>query len=340
MADQPRPELTTIILTFNSQSSIARVLQACQPLSSRIVVVDSYSSDQTLDIVRSFDCEVVQHEFENYSVQRNWAQAYAQIDPQGWVLHLDSDEVLSPELAQNIQSALQDLDPTIDGFLMQRLSYFLGKPLRYGYINPSWHLRLYQASKGCCEDRLYDQHFVVPGRTEKLPGLMIDLQEISLEKWIASHNRWSTAEAEQVSRQQAELRQAQQGHPDPHADRHLPETLSGDQRMRRRWLKNHLYYQSPLFLRSFLFFIYSYIFRLGFLDGRVGLIYNVLQAFWFRFLVDAKLAERELRAAEPASPLQTPAQPQAQPAPVVSSPVSEPLHPARVEGEPSDVPSH
>lgn len=331
MTDQPIPNLTTIILSFNSETSIDRVIQACQPLSSRLLVVDSYSRDTTPERVQAYGCEWVQHEFDNYSAQRNWAQTYADLDPEGWVMHLDSDEVLSPELAQSIRTRLAAPDPEIEGFMMQRLSYFLGKPLRYGYINPSWHLRLYRAGQGFCEDRLYDQHFVVPGRTERLQGLMIDLQEISLEKWIASHNRWSTAEAQQVSQQLMQLRsRSEQEFTEPDLEAHptdpnrrLPETLTGDQRMRRRWLKNNFYYQSPPFLRSLLFFLYSYIFRLGVLDGRVGLIYNVLQAFWFRFLVDAKLAEQEIYAQAP---------PQAPPAP-------EPATAAATVADPSDVPS-
>ncbi len=332
MADHPIPNLTTIILTFNSQSSIDRVIEACQPLSTRVLVVDSYSSDTTPDQVRSHGCEWVQHEFENYSLQRNWAQAYADLDPESWVLHLDSDEVLSPELAQSMRVGLADPNPEIDGFLIQRLSYFLGKPLRYGYINPSWHLRLYRAGQGFCEDRLYDQHFVVPGPTQRLSGLLLDLQEVSLEKWIGSHNRWSTAEAEQVRQQLVRLRSRSTPEPqetsEVEPDRRLPETWTGDQRMRRRWLKNHLYYQSPPFLRAFLFFLYSYILRLGFLDGRVGLIYNVLQVFWFRFLVDAKLAERQIRAQSPL----TQTDPQSQP------PASEPTSVAHAR-DPSDLPS-
>ena len=282
-----RVNIIAIILTFNSEATIARVIESCQSLVSRILVVDSYSSDRTLDIVHSYQCEVVQHPFENYSAQRNWAQTHAQLDDGDWVLHLDSDEVISNELASGIRELQANgPDPSLDGYLVQRLSFFLGKPIRYGHINPSWHLRLFRSDRGQCEERLYDQHYIVPGKTQKLKGKLLDLQLVAIEKWTATHNRWSTAEAAEIARVRA--REAASSNT-------LKASLTGDIRMKKRWLKNNIWYKSPLLLRPFLFFVYSYVFRLGFLDGRHGLIYHVLQAFWFRFLVDAKLVEMQMQ---------------------------------------------
>jgi glycosyltransferase involved in cell wall biosynthesis len=284
------PDLTTIILTFNSEGSLSQVIDSCQVISQRILVVDSYSTDATLEIAKSYACDVVQHEFENYAAQRNWAQSYANLSPQEWVLHLDSDEVLSPQLSNHIYDTLSQhhVASGVEGYLMRRLSYFLNHPIRFGHINPSWHLRLFKAGAGRCEDRLYDQHFIVEGKTQKLKGLLYDLQLTTVERWIQSHNRWSTAEAREI------LLQKQGSHHS--SGKTLAATLSGDPRMQKRWLKNKIYYKSPLFLRAILFFLYSYFLRLGFLDGQVGLVYHVLQAFWFRFLVDAKLLEQTLAA--------------------------------------------
>ena len=281
--------LTTIILTFNSEDTIAQVIQSCEGLAARVLVVDSFSTDGTVPIARALGCEIVQHAFENYSVQRNWAQEYARPQPGEWFLHIDSDDVVSPELARSIR-AVKAGDAGgvdgVDGFLVRRLSYFLGTPIRYGHINPSWHLRLFRADRGCCEDRLYDQHFLVPGPTRRLDGLLIDLQRVSLEKWTAAHNRWSTAEALEVVRGRSQ--EDAQGPA-------LSGSLRGDIRMKKRWLKNNIWYRSPLLIRPLVFFLYSYFLRLGFLDGKNGLIYHFLQAFWFRFLVDAKLHESRLQ---------------------------------------------
>jgi glycosyltransferase involved in cell wall biosynthesis len=278
------PPLTVIILTLNAQDSLPRVVESVRPIATRILVVDSFSTDTTVTWAQANGCEVVQHPFEHYAAQRNWAQAHAKLAPDAWVLHLDADEVLSPELAGNIRTVLSA--PAFDGYLMRRLTYFLGRPIRHGHMNPNWHLRLYRAGKGACENRMYDQHFVMDGPTGRLDGVMHDLQLVSIERWTASHNRWSTAEAQ-------ELLQAEQ------ADDQLEASLAGDPRQRKRWLKNRLYYKAPPLIRPFLFFCYNYIIKLGILDGRVGLIYHVLHAFWFRFLVDAKLHElrRERQAA-------------------------------------------
>ena len=270
----PIQSLTAIILTFNSEETIAQVVQSCEGLATRILVVDSFSTDETVAVARSLGCEVVQHRFENYSAQRNWSQEYIQSKPEDWLLHVDSDEVISPELARSIRAVKADTAEDVDGYLVRRLSFFLGTPIRHGHINPSWHLRLFRADKGCCEDRLYDQHFLVPGLTRRLDGLLIDLQLVSLEKWTAAHNRWSTAEAQEAARDQTQG--TAQGAT-------LHSSLRGDIRMKKRWLKNNIWYRSPLFIRPLAFFLYSYFLRLGFLDGKNGLIYHFLQAFWFRF---------------------------------------------------------
>ena len=286
-----QPKAVVIILTFNSAASVARVIESCRPISERTLVVDSGSTDATSEIAEALGCEIVQHPFENYSQQRNWAQEYAGLAPDAWVLHLDSDEVVSPELAASLQAAMVGGEETVDGYLVQRLSFFLGQPIRYGHINPSWHLRLFRAGNGYCEHRLYDQHFVVPGQTRRLQGLLLDLQLTSLEAWTAAHNRWSTAEArEALAQRRGEGTESGQ----------LQASLTGDIRMKKRWLKNNVWYKTPLMARPLLFFLYTYFLRLGILDGKAGLVYHVLQAFWFRFLIDAKLYEAQL-AAEAAS---------------------------------------
>ncbi len=277
----PLPRLTVIVLTFNSEGSLQQVLDSVKGLAARCMVVDSFSTDRTCAIAAAAGCEVLEHAFEHYAAQRNWAQAAAALPADAWVLHLDADEVVSPEMSASITRALAA--PAADGYLVQRLTYFLGQPIRHGFMNPSWHLRLYRAGHGRCENRLYDQHFISDGPTARLSGLLHDLQLISVERWITSHNRWSTAVAAEYfdSRSQHE------------ADE-LEARLGGDPRMRKRWLKENLYGHAPLLLRSFAVFLYGYVLRFGFLDGRIGLIYHVLHAFWFRFLIDAKIIEREL----------------------------------------------
>src|SRR5262249_25938306 len=157
----------------------------------------------------------------------NWAQIYAALDPDAWVLHLDSDEELSEELRNSILRAIES-PGEMSGFLMRRLTHFWGKPMKFGHMNPSWHMRLFRAGSGRCENRLYDQHFVCDGKTAKLSGVLLDMQSVNLERWTATHNRWSTMEAEEAFA----IRSA--------SGDVLKENLFGDTRERKRWIKNRL----------------------------------------------------------------------------------------------------
>jgi glycosyltransferase involved in cell wall biosynthesis len=272
-------KVTAIILTHDSESTIGKVIRGCRQVTSRIIVVDDFSKDKTVSIAGAMKCHVVRHKFENYSQQRNWAQRYAKLEPDEWVLNIDHDEVISPQLAQNIKKEVEK--DNADGLLIKKRIYFMGKPIRFGYINPSWHLVAYKAGKGFCEERLYDQHFVVNGKEKRIGGLLHDFQMDSLEIWTEMHNKWSSLEAEEILFESNKVKKV------------LPGKLNGDKRMQKRWVKNNIYYRCPLLIRPLLFFIYSYIFRLGFLDGKAGLIFHVLQSGWFRFLVDAKIVEMQ-----------------------------------------------
>lgn len=281
----PNP-LCVVILTFNSENSLASVVKSCLPLKPRIVVVDSFSKDNTVAVAESLGCEVLQHPFENYAKQRNWAQGAINA-PGGWYLHLDSDEVLSPKLCASIGEVVSADQHSHEGYIMRRVPFFMGRQIRFGAKNASWHLRLYKVGAGRCEDRKYDQHYVMDSPAGVIRGNLLDLQLVTLEQWTASHNRWSTAEAEEIANSQPDK--------DDSGDQ-LPASLFGDSRMRKRWMKNKIWPHIPLLVRPFLFFFYSYFLRLGFLDGRVGLIYHLLTALWFRFLVDAKVLEQRYAA--------------------------------------------
>jgi len=139
---------------------------------------------------------------------------------------------------------------------------------------------MYRVGRGWCEDRRYDQHFVTSGLAERLKGYFIDDNRASLERWTDRHNKWSSAEAEEVL------------HPSSGGKRVTP-TFLGSPINRKRWLKEHVWGRLPILWRPFAYFSYRYFLCLGFLDGREGLIFHVLQAFWFRFLVDSKVFEQQ-----------------------------------------------
>ena len=269
--------LSVIILTFNSADSIEATLSSVAPVSDDIHVVDSGSSDATLDIVARFTDKVTFHPFENYGAQRNWAISELSLQ-HVWQLHLDADERLSPELAAAIRDLLTRGFPgEAVGYFLPRLTWFLGRPIRHGAMYPIWHMRLFKTGHGRCEARKYDQHFLADGVTDRLHHPMIDDIRMPLTEWTARHNRWADAEADELQF--------------PSAARDLVQAnIGGDPTQQKRALRRG-YNGAPLFLRALMLFVYRYVFRCGFLDGWEGLIFFVLQTFWFRFLVDAKIYE-------------------------------------------------
>jgi hypothetical protein len=158
-------------------------------------------------------------------------------------------------------------------------------------MSPTWHLRLFRGGVGRCEDRIYDQHFLLTsGTSGQLQGTMIDDIRMPLTEWIARHNRWADGEAAELDSKETSGR--------------LQPDARGNPAQRKRYLRQK-YNRMPLFVRPFVLFVYRYFFRLGFLDGTEGFIFWVLQTFWFRFLVDAKIWEKR-HASRPsqAAPLQ------------------------------------
>jgi glycosyltransferase involved in cell wall biosynthesis len=270
-----------VILTYNCAGIIGETVAQALKVSSWVYIVDSHSTDDTADIARRLGCEVVQRPFVNYSEQRNWA--IEQMNGHAtWQLHLDADEVLDDRAVQSICDVVQRSDPeaTRFAYLLKRRDYFMGKMLRFSGLNP-WHLRLFPSCLGQCEARLYDQHFLSPLPRRRLRGYMHDMNAQSLGEWVARHNKWSDLEAKHV------LNHVGTG------EGQLPARLSLDPRERTRLLKL-LYYKLPSIPRLMAYFLYRYIIRGGFLDGRVGFYFAVMQGLWFRSLVDAKISESSL----------------------------------------------
>ena len=266
---------SVIILSFNSEETLRATLEQARLVSDEIFVVDSFSKDNTVQIARALGAHVVQRRFEDYGDQRNWAIDNLPVT-RGWQLHLDADEVMDHRLIEAVHALPEE--PSHSGYFLSRYMRFLGRVMRHGGMSPTWHMRLFRSGVGRCESRKYDQHFFLKsGSSGRLQGEMIDDIRMPLSEWTARHNRWSDGE---VAEQDA----------DGTAERIRPD-LYGDPVQRKRFLRRH-YNQLPLFVRPFALFLYRYVFRLGFLDGVEGFIFWVLQTFWFRFLIDAKIWEK------------------------------------------------
>ncbi len=279
--------VAAVVLTHNEEMNLPDCLASLAGWVREIFVVDSGSTDRTLAIAREAGATVFHHPFAHYGAQRNWAIDTLPIAAP-WTLHVDADERVTPELRASIAAALaaegRSLDG-VDGFLVSRRTVFMGRWIRHGGHYPAWHLRLMRTGAGRCEDRLYDQHFYVSGAVQKLQGDLIDTLTPDLATFTARHLRWAALEAEEHDAP-------------PEAVGRIRGRLATDNAIeQRRWLRDW-YARLPLFVRPTAYFVYRYIVRLGFLDGRGGLVFHVLQGFWFRFLVDALILERRLRGKE------------------------------------------
>jgi glycosyltransferase involved in cell wall biosynthesis len=272
--------ITAIILTLNEEQHLSRCLASLQGVVDQVVVVDCYSTDSTLDVARAEGARVIEREWTNYATQFNWALTQLD-DDVDWVLRIDADEVLTPELADEIKSGLAGLGPEVKGIRCARRMTFLGKKIRYGGVFPIQVLRMFRRGYGECENRWMDEHIKVTGKTAEFAGEIVDDNLNSLSWWTDKHNKYASREA-------VDLLNLQYGFM-PHDS--VASLNGGGQAGIKRWLKERVYARLPGGFRAFAYFFYRYVLRLGFLDGHAGTAFHFLQGFWYRYLVDAKVTE-------------------------------------------------
>jgi len=272
--------LTLVMLTLNEERHIRRALDSVSGIADRILVVDSGSTDRTCEIGREMGARVVRNPWVNYATQFNWALDQLPPDTE-WVLRLDADEIVMPQLKAEITAKLDVLGPDTAGVYVSRRIAFLGRPIRWGGVFPVRVLRLFRYAQARCENRWMDEHIRVDGPTAEFQGEILDDNLNSLGWWTDKHNAYA-------SREVVDLLNLEFGFM-----RHetVADLRGGQQAGVKRWLKENLYALLPGGVRAAAYFLYRYVLRLGFLDGREGAAFHVLQGFWYRFLVDAKLAE-------------------------------------------------
>jgi glycosyltransferase involved in cell wall biosynthesis len=273
-------KLTAIILTHNEELHLARCLDSLEGIATALLVVDCFSTDRTVDIARAHGAIVVQHPWVNYATQFNWALDHLPDDSE-WILRIDADEVVTQTLAAEIRRRLGTLGAEIAGVYCGRRMTFQGKAIRYGGLFPIRVLRLFRHRQGRCELRWMDEHIKVNGVTTDFRGDLIDDNLNTLSWWIEKHNKYASREA-------VDLLNLQYGFMPRDT---VSSLLSGRQPAVKRWLKEEVYARLPGGSRALLYFLYRYVLRLGFLDGTAGTAFHVLQGFWYRYLVDAKVSE-------------------------------------------------
>jgi glycosyltransferase involved in cell wall biosynthesis len=274
-------DLSVIILTYNEELHIARCIDNVKSVARYIFVVDSFSNDKTTEISKEQGAIVYQHKWENnHSRQFNWALDNLPIKT-AWVLRMDADEYLTTELKEELQERLPTVPEGVSGVIFHRRYIFLGKWIRRGGCYPLDLLRLFRYGKANCEHRWMDEHMqVTEGETITFRHDFVDHNLNNISWWTNKHVGYAIREAVDLLDIEYNLFEDE-----THFSGH-----KGRQATRKRSLKAS-YAKQPLFLRSFAYFIYRYIFRMGFLDGQAGFLWHFLQGWWYRTLVDTKVLE-------------------------------------------------
>lgn len=277
----PNPYITAIILTHNEEANLAACLESLKGLDCQVFVVDSHSTDRTVEIAQSLGAEVVARAFVNQAEQFNWALDNLPIRGQ-WTLRLDADEYLLPELREEIARVLPTLPPEVTGLYLRRRLIFLGRWMRHGGHYPTWILRLFRTGKARSELIDINEHVVLlEGESKNLENDFVDENHKGLAFWTMKHEKHAGRKVEFLAKLA-----------DGYDEGWIKPRLLGSQAERKRWLMSRVYSRSPMFARSFAYFTYRYFVRMGFLDGVPGLIYHFLHGGWYSFYTDAKAYER------------------------------------------------
>ncbi len=274
-------DTTVIILTKNEETDIERCIRSVEGWVKRIVIVDSGSTDRTVEIAERLGVEIVRHEpFVDYGRQFNWAIDNLRIKTT-WVFRLDADEVVTPELRKELEKELEHhATDDVSGFMMRYKVEFMGRYLMHGGFYPFQKITIFKYGKGRFEERAMGEHIVLSeGRCMDLKNDAIHHTLKTLDLYINKHNWYATREVQDYF----DVRSGREN------------ALLDGQPEKAKKLRDGLYYRLPMFLRARLFFWYRYYLRLGFLDGTPGYIFAFMQAYWYRTLVDAKLYEHNLK---------------------------------------------
>ncbi len=268
-SQRSRVAVSILVPTHNEELHIGACLASVAEWADEIFVVDSFSTDRTLRIAKFFGAHCLQHPFEGHAAQKNWALDNCPFSNE-WVLILDADERVSPELAEEIRHRIADDGSGCNGFYLNRRLMFYGRWMRHSGWYPIWNLRLFRHRLGRYENRFVDEHLVIQGRAGHCDNDLIHEDIRDMEFWIAKHNRYSNLNAQAY-------RDILRGE----GSAGLRPKLFGNQAERKRFIKERIWPHLPG--RALLYFFYLYVFRLGFLDGKQGFVFCMMHAIFEEF---------------------------------------------------------
>jgi exosortase/archaeosortase family protein len=272
-----------IILTFNEELNLDRLLDSIAGLEAPTYILDSGSTDKTLEICNSRKIEVQSNTFINHPQQWDYALRNFNITTP-WTIGLDADQTVSPELYKLLQRFTPADHSNIDGIYFNRKNYFQNQWIRHGGYYPMYLLKMFKTHLGYSDlSENMDHRFQVPGKTIIWnDGHIIEenLKERSIGFWIDKHNTYSNLIAEEEVMKSL-------------VTTHITyyQALFGNPNQRKIW-KKQIWFKLPRFIRPTLYLLYRLIIQRGLLDGKKGIIFHFLHAFWFRLIVDLKIEER------------------------------------------------
>lgn len=274
--------ISAIILTKNESKHLPRCIQSLKGICDDIVVVDCFSDDNTVELAKSMGARVYQHSWKNYATQFNYGVYNCDIQSE-WIWRIDADEFLDKGLGESVKKAVANCADDVNGIYVRKRIDFMGRSLLHGGWYPSYHLKVFRRNHGDCENRWMDEHIrIFDGNTITVEkGDQVDANLNDLTWWTDKHNGYATREMLDMLLMEYEM--------DDKAKEVSPK-LFGTEEQRKRWLKLK-YIKSPLFIRPFINFFLRYVCKAGFLDGKEGFLWHILQGFWYRMLVDAKIFE-------------------------------------------------
>lgn len=276
-------EFSFIILTYNEEQHLPRLLNSIKELNAPIFILDSGSTDNTLKIAGDFGAKVLYNKFENHPKQWDFALRNFEINTQ-WIIGLDADQIVLPELFEKLKNFRdEDIPNDVNGIYFNRKNYFKGRWIKHGGYFPKYLLKMFRTGIGYSDiNENMDHRFIVPGKTIIWKDGYIkeeNLKENEIRFWIDKHNRYSDLVAQEEIERRKKLR-----------TQSIKPKLFGSPDERIAFFKK-IWWSLPLFVRPFLYFFYRFIIQLGILDGKEGWIFHYLQAFWFRLVVDIKIWE-------------------------------------------------
>lgn len=271
-------DITAVILTKNEELNIKRCICSVVNFVDRIVVVDSGSTDRTREIAGQLGAEIYEHPFKHYADQFNWALDNTAIKTT-WVYRIDADEAVPEKLREEIiEECHAHRTDNINGFLMKHRLHFLGKDLLHGGAYPFIKMTIFKPAYARFENRAMGEHVVLStGEYITLKNDCIHYDFKDLTNFIEKHNSYATREVF-----------------DYYGRREILQAGLYVQAEKTKHMRDGFYYRLPMFFRAKFYYWYRYYLQLGFLDGKPGRIYAFLQAYMYRYIVDAKIYEKEI----------------------------------------------